>query len=381
MVTFHIKYQTLLEFLSTPNFESCFLDIIDETIYHTKNFDIISGLGVAKAYFGKSKKELESIEKLVVLSDKLGDIPFCFPVQKFQLDKIQLGIDPPQTIEGNFDFNFENLDFNSKKRKIDDVLESSSSLDCESNVCYVSDCSGCSNSDSDSIETPPNSTIESESNSDDFSVSDYTTESSDDSNSTISFKNFQPEWMSLDIPKIISPEFGKKLNAPTDLKNMTFCVTGLLDSLNRQQLFYYIHLKGGFTSENMKKCVNILVVGSTPGKTKLDLAKKYNTVMINEKEMLTLLTETTHSLYLKERYQKLQNVKEKVDISIQKEKVLSEINKLKDPININDCLSVGENIRIKNHPIDINWGVSENLETDWSFLDSEFFKIPYTQNK
>lgn len=247
--------QTIQELLAEKYTIDEFYDIIDETIYQTKNFDIIAALGMVKACL-KENGTTDLPYSVVKMSKKLGPIDIYTSVN----------------YNGDMD------------------------IDLESEKCFVSDCESCV------------SEISSE-------VSEISIESEEDTESFKSFKNFKPSWMLNDTSRVLTTEFQNKLNTSVDLKQKTFCVTGLLKCLSRDQFHYYINFKNGNVSENMKKSVDYLVVGMTPGKTKVNLAKKYKTKMITENEAIDLLTQsvTNYAKFLQERNQVLNDIKTEID--------------------------------------------------------------------
>lgn len=253
--------QTIQELLAEKYTIDEFYDIIDETMYQTKNFDIIAALGMVKACL-KENGTTDLPLNVVKMSKKLGPI------------------DIYTSVNYNGDMDTDNIDL------------------FESEKCFVSDCESCDNVLSKVSEISIESDNEDE-----------------DTESFKSFKNFKPSWMLNDTSRVLTPEFQNQLNTSVDLKQKTFCVTGLLKCLSRDQFHYYINFKNGNVSKNMKKSVDYLVVGMTPGKTKVNLAKKYKTKMITENEAIDLLTQniTNHAKFLQERNQILNEIKTEID--------------------------------------------------------------------
>jgi len=83
--------------------------------------------------------------------------------------------------------------------------------------------------------------------------------------------------------EIISPK--KK---GTRLKEKTFVLTGVLESMARSEAERKIRLLGGHPSNSVSKQTDYLVVGSEPG-SKLEQAKKLGVKTINEKEFLEMI--------------------------------------------------------------------------------------------
>lgn len=246
-----LKNQTIIELLNENYTFQEFYNVFDETIYQTKNFDIIAALGMVKACF-KENGHTNYIPKSVYeTSKKLGPIPI---------------------------YTSENLDdiYTSDSEGSEDSMDMD--IDLESQECFVSDCESCETecTEAESIK---------------------------------SFRNFKPSWMLNDTPRVISASFQKQLDVATDLKECVFCITGLLDKFSRDQLCYFIKLKNGIVSDNLTKSVDFLIVGSNPGKTKLNLAKKYNTKTLSEEDIIILLTRSQYSVFLQELHGKLNQIK------------------------------------------------------------------------
>jgi DNA ligase (NAD+) len=73
----------------------------------------------------------------------------------------------------------------------------------------------------------------------------------------------------------------------TKLKNLTFVLTGELETLTREEAKRQIRELGGQVSESVSKKTNFVVVGSTPG-SKLSRAQKLGVRTISEKEFLAI---------------------------------------------------------------------------------------------
>jgi len=81
----------------------------------------------------------------------------------------------------------------------------------------------------------------------------------------------------------------KELNSSSlQLANMTFVLTGELDSMNRNEAKKRIEELGGKMTGSVSKKTNFLVAGSNPG-SKYSKAEKLGIKVLNEKEFLLLL--------------------------------------------------------------------------------------------
>lgn len=83
------------------------------------------------------------------------------------------------------------------------------------------------------------------------------------------------------LPVTISKEKGR-------LKNIVFVITGVLESMSREQAKEKIVDQGGKVNEILSSKTDYLIVGESPG-TKYEKAKKLGIKIINEKEFLWIL--------------------------------------------------------------------------------------------
>ena len=70
---------------------------------------------------------------------------------------------------------------------------------------------------------------------------------------------------------------------------MTFVITGVLESLEREDAQELIQKYGGKVTQSVSKKTSYLVVGSDPGQSKLAKASSFSTKQINEDELLDLI--------------------------------------------------------------------------------------------
>lgn len=73
------------------------------------------------------------------------------------------------------------------------------------------------------------------------------------------------------------------------LTQMSFCFTGNLQEFGRDQVYKFIKDNDGIVHKNLKRSTDYLVVADEPGKTKLNMAKKYDTLILTEEEFYLLL--------------------------------------------------------------------------------------------
>lgn len=271
-MTFLGEY-TMLDMLLEHWSPEYFRNVIDETIYRTKRMEIIEALGVVQALYTPVKHELKIEKKIYDMSNRIGRFPIYEETEE------------------------------------ESVMDSD-----ESQNCYVSDCESCDYESEDSCYTSEASSM---------SIDTDDTENTDDS-----YEQNQvplPQWKT-EEPKQLDDSLINVLESFADLKQATFCITGLLKNFNRAQAEYFIKYKNGIVSQNMSKKVDYLVVGHTEvGKTKLDLAKRYNTRMISEEEMIALLSESVYSLYQSELRKTLDQVKTKLEAQENLKKVQTEL--------------------------------------------------------
>ena len=70
---------------------------------------------------------------------------------------------------------------------------------------------------------------------------------------------------------------------------LTFVITGVLESLEREEAQELIQKYGGKVTQSISKKTSYIVVGSDPGQSKLAKASSFNTKQINEDELLDLI--------------------------------------------------------------------------------------------
>ena len=75
-----------------------------------------------------------------------------------------------------------------------------------------------------------------------------------------------------------------------ELKDLTFVLTGTLQTMTRDEAGDKIKSKGGKTSSSVSKKTNYVIAGENPG-SKLDKAEKLGVIILNENEFLKLIGE------------------------------------------------------------------------------------------
>lgn len=89
---------------------------------------------------------------------------------------------------------------------------------------------------------------------------------------------------------------------------MTFVVTGILDSMEREEAVELIQKCGGRVTSQVSKKTSFLVVGEEPGESKISKAKKFNIPEMTEDELLKLIVDKSKS---KKKDDVIQNTPEK----------------------------------------------------------------------
>jgi DNA ligase (NAD+) len=87
------------------------------------------------------------------------------------------------------------------------------------------------------------------------------------------------------------PQPRHEVAAEGPLKGTTVAVTGVL-TRKREDVHAAIRAAGGEVHDSVKKTTRYLVAGDKTGKSKLDQAKKYGTVVIDEAQLEALLAGT-----------------------------------------------------------------------------------------
>jgi DNA ligase (NAD+) len=84
------------------------------------------------------------------------------------------------------------------------------------------------------------------------------------------------------------PQPRHEVAADGPLRGLSFCVTGVL-SKKREDVHTDIRAAGGEVHDGVKKNTRYLVAGEKTGKSKLDQAKKYGTVVLSENELYAMM--------------------------------------------------------------------------------------------
>lgn len=87
----------------------------------------------------------------------------------------------------------------------------------------------------------------------------------------------------------IWPKYKTEEGGNEKLQGMTFVITGTLPTLKREEAKKLIEKAGGKTTDSISRNTNFLVLGENAG-SKLEKAKEFGVKMINEEELLKLVT-------------------------------------------------------------------------------------------
>ena len=77
------------------------------------------------------------------------------------------------------------------------------------------------------------------------------------------------------------------------LKEKTFLLTGKLDGISRAEAKSIIEQNSGTIVSGITKKLNYLIVGDKPTKRKIDTAKQLKVKILNQKEWLSMLDNTS----------------------------------------------------------------------------------------
>ncbi|MGH7234485.1 MAG: NAD-dependent DNA ligase LigA, partial [Candidatus Saccharimonadales bacterium] len=80
-----------------------------------------------------------------------------------------------------------------------------------------------------------------------------------------------------------------KQNSPGKLEGKNFVITGTLEGLSREEAADKIRALGGRFQTSVAKDTDYLIVGNSPGGSKLDQAKQYDTDTLDQQALLRLL--------------------------------------------------------------------------------------------
>lgn len=76
---------------------------------------------------------------------------------------------------------------------------------------------------------------------------------------------------------------------PGCMIGLTFVITGVLESLEREEAQELVQKYGGKVTQSISKKTSYIVVGSDPGQSKIAKASSFNTKQIDEDELLELI--------------------------------------------------------------------------------------------
>ena len=105
---------------------------------------------------------------------------------------------------------------------------------------------------------------------------------------------------------------------------MTFVLTGVYDSLEREEMGEIIKKCGGKVTTGVSKNTAYLVVGEQAGESKLDKARKIGTKFLTEDEFLKLIVEKSDGKPVKEKENKTPSPKKKEEKSVKAKTIKDE---------------------------------------------------------
>ena len=112
-----------------------------------------------------------------------------------------------------------------------------------------------------------------------------------------SIKNFFSNKINLDVldhlEEILNIKNATETNKNGKLKDKTFMITGKLNGISRAEAKSLIEENAGTTVSNVSKRLNYLIVGEKPTKRKIETAKIFKIIILDQKQFLNLLNETS----------------------------------------------------------------------------------------
>ena len=112
-----------------------------------------------------------------------------------------------------------------------------------------------------------------------------------------SIKNFFSNETNLkvinELNKILKIKDATQVKKDGSLVNKTFMLTGKLEGISRAEAKSLIEQNSGSIISNVSKKLNYLIIGGKPTKRKIELAKELKIKIINQKELLQMLNETS----------------------------------------------------------------------------------------
>ena len=112
-----------------------------------------------------------------------------------------------------------------------------------------------------------------------------------------SIKNFFSNKINLDVldhlEEILNIKNAAETNKNGKLKDKTFMITGKLNGISRAEAKSLIEENAGTTVSNVSKRLNYLIVGEKPTKRKIETAKIFKIIILDQKQFLNLLNETS----------------------------------------------------------------------------------------
>jgi len=112
-----------------------------------------------------------------------------------------------------------------------------------------------------------------------------------------SIKNFFSNKINLevldDLEEILNIKNATENNKNGKLKDKTFMITGKLNGISRAEIKSLIEENAGTTVSSVSKKLNYLIIGEKPTKKKIEAAKSFKIIVLDQKQFLNLLNKTS----------------------------------------------------------------------------------------
>ena len=112
-----------------------------------------------------------------------------------------------------------------------------------------------------------------------------------------SIKNFFSNKINLevldDLEEILNIKNATENNKNGKLKDKTFMITGKLNGISRAEIKSLIEENAGTTVSSVSKKLNYLIIGEKPTKRKIEAAKSFKIIVLDQKQFLNLLNKTS----------------------------------------------------------------------------------------
>ncbi len=112
-----------------------------------------------------------------------------------------------------------------------------------------------------------------------------------------SIKNFFSNKINLEVldglEEILNIKNATENNKNGKLKDKTFMITGKLNGISRAEIKSLIEENAGTTVSSVSKKLNYLIIGEKPTKRKIEAAKSFKIIVLDQKQFLNLLNKTS----------------------------------------------------------------------------------------